>query len=68
LVRRQLLGYKLEDRGIEQDAVMALVCAVHLLRRTSDGSAMVGDFDLFGMYGDDHDKRDAMNWLRPVSR
>jgi hypothetical protein len=66
LVRRQLLGYKLEDRGIEQDAVMALVCAVHLLRRTSDGSEVTGDFDLFGMYQDDHEKRDLDNWLRPV--
>lgn len=33
-VRKQLLGYRLEDRKLEQDAVMALVCAVHLLRRT----------------------------------
>jgi hypothetical protein len=33
-VRRQLLGYKLEDRKLVQDAVMALVCAVHLVKRT----------------------------------
>lgn len=33
-VRKQLLGYRLEDRKIEQDAVMALICAVSLLRRT----------------------------------
>jgi hypothetical protein len=33
IVRRQLLGYKLEDRGIAQDAVMALVCAVYLVKR-----------------------------------
>lgn len=47
-VRRQLLGYKLEDRGIEQDAVMALVCAVYLLARTpSDGVDSV-PFDLTG--------------------
>lgn len=45
-VRKQLLGYKLEDRGIEQDAVMALVCAVYLLRRApSDGENSV-PFDL----------------------
>jgi hypothetical protein len=68
LVRRQLLGYKLEDRGIEQDAVMALVCAVHLLRRTSDGSDIAGDFDLYGMYTDGHEARDAANWMRPVRR
>ncbi len=48
-VRRQLLGYKLEDRGIEQDAVMALVCAVHLLRRTPAAALDVAKFDLFGM-------------------
>lgn len=64
LVRRQLLGYKLEDRGIEQDAVMALVCAIHLLRRTSDGVQSSGDFDLFGMYTDKHEARDAFAWLR----
>jgi len=33
-VRRQLLGYKLDDRKIEQDAVMALACAVAEVRRT----------------------------------
>lgn len=47
-VRRQLLGYKLEDRGIEQDAVMALVCAVYLLRRAPvDGLESI-PFDLSG--------------------
>lgn len=47
-VRKQLLGYKLEDRGIEQDAVMALVCAVYLLRRApTDGQSSV-PFDLSG--------------------
>jgi hypothetical protein len=47
-VRRQLLGYKLEDRGIEQDAVMALVCAVYLLRRApADGVPSI-PFDLSG--------------------
>lgn len=47
-VRRQLLGYKLEDRGIEQDAVMALVCAVHLLRITHTSDAKAAPFDLDG--------------------
>lgn len=45
-VRKQLLGYKLEDRGIEQDAVMALVCAVHLLRRAAVGGTNSVSFDL----------------------
>jgi hypothetical protein len=33
IVKRQLLGYKLDDRGIEQDAVMALACVVYLMKR-----------------------------------
>lgn len=41
-VRKQLLGYRLDDKKIEQDAVMALVCAIHLLRRTPvDGETSV---------------------------
>ena len=32
-VRRQLLGYKLDDRKIEQDAVMALAVAVDVAKR-----------------------------------
>lgn len=55
LVRRQLLGYKLDDRGIEQDAVMALVCAVHLLRRTPVAAMDSAKFDLFGMNPDPDD-------------
>jgi hypothetical protein len=47
-VRKQLLGYKQEDRKIEQDAVMALVCAVHILRRTPlDGRTSV-EFSPYG--------------------
>jgi hypothetical protein len=45
-VRRQLLRYKREDRKIEQDAVMALVCAVHLLRRTPIGGRLSVEFRL----------------------
>lgn len=67
-VRRQLLGYRLEDRGIVQDAVMALVCAVTLVRRTNDGSSMFGSFDPHGMYTEDHERMEALNWLRPVKR
>lgn len=47
-VRRQLLGYKLEDRGIEQDAVMALVCAVYLLRVAHTSEAIISEFDVDG--------------------
>ena len=35
-VRRQLLGYKLDDSKIEQDAVMALAMAVHHALRNPD--------------------------------
>jgi hypothetical protein len=44
-VRKQLLGYKLEDRKIEQDAVMALACAVALLRRTPVEGTQSSDFN-----------------------
>ncbi|MBA3583038.1 MAG: hypothetical protein H0W36_00660 [Gemmatimonadetes bacterium] len=49
-VRRQLLGYKLEDRGIEQDAVMALVCAIHLLRIAHTTDATASPFDMDGTH------------------
>ena len=45
-VRKQLLGYRLEDRKIEQDAVMALCCAVYLLRRTPIGGTTSVPFDM----------------------
>jgi predicted RNase H-like nuclease len=45
-VRKQLLQYKLDDRKIEQDAVMALVCAVYLLRRTPVDGRMSTEFRL----------------------
>ncbi len=49
-VRRQLLGYKLEDRGIEQDAVMALVVAVYLLRVMHTTDAVASPFDIDGTH------------------
>jgi hypothetical protein len=45
-VRKQLLGYRLEDRKIEQDAVMALCCAVYLVRRTPIDGMLSVPFDL----------------------
>jgi hypothetical protein len=45
-VRRQLLNYKLEDRKIEQDSVMALTCVVYLLRRTSIDGMVSTPFDM----------------------
>ena len=47
VVRRQLLGYKLDDRAIEQDAVMALACAVAEIRRIPVGGVESVDFDAF---------------------
>jgi hypothetical protein len=49
-VRRQLLGYKEQDRGIEQDAVMALVCAVYLLRVAHSSAATAAPFDVDGTH------------------
>lgn len=47
-VRKQLLRYKLEDRKLVQDAVMALVCAVYIARRTTLGSREAGKFNPYG--------------------
>jgi hypothetical protein len=47
-VRRQLLGYKLDDRKIEQDAVMALAVAVDVARRNPGASTASVSFDYFG--------------------
>lgn len=47
-VRKQLLRYKLEDRKLTQDAVMALVCAVYLARRTVLGGVDAVEFKQHG--------------------
>jgi hypothetical protein len=46
-VRRQLLGYKLDDRKIEQDAVMALAVAVDVAKRNPGAAANEVPFDYF---------------------
>lgn len=46
-VRRQLLGYKLDDKHIEQDAVMALACAVSEIRRNPPGGLTSVPFDAY---------------------
>jgi len=48
-VRRQVLGYKLDDRAIEQDAVMALACLVAEARRTPDDAEDSVAFDAFSL-------------------
>jgi len=47
-LRRQLLGYKLDDKKIEQDAVMALAVAVDVARRNPGAMEPEGEFDFFG--------------------
>jgi hypothetical protein len=46
-LRRQLLGYKLDDRKLEQDAVMALAVAVDVAKRNPGASAEQVGFDYF---------------------
>lgn len=65
-VRRQLLGYKLEDRGIEQDAVMALVCAVYLLRITHTSEATAVPFDVDGTHAFESETR-AMTYAQQLA-
>jgi hypothetical protein len=46
-LRRQLMGYKLNDKGLDTDAVMALAVAVSELRRTPGESLDSQPFDYF---------------------
>ena len=46
-LRRQLLAYVLDDRGIEQDAVMALAVAVKQVMRQMAGARSVAPFDFW---------------------
>lgn len=46
-VRRQLLGYRLDDKGIEQDAVMCLAMWAYLYRKNPAGGLEVMPFDYF---------------------
>jgi len=48
LLRRQLLGYKLADRKLDTDAVMALMLAVKMAARSIYGDARSLPFDYFG--------------------
>lgn len=51
-LRRQLMGYVLEDRKIEQDAVMALAVAVKQIMRQMAGARDSAPFDYFGGGGE----------------
>jgi len=46
-VRRQLLGYRLDDKNIEQDAVMCLAMWAHLWRKNPVGGMQAQPFDFF---------------------
>lgn len=46
-VRRQLLGYRLDDKNIEQDAVMCLAMWAWLFRKNPAGGQQVMEFDYF---------------------
>ncbi len=50
-VRRQLLGYKLEDGSIEQDAVMALAYAISEVRRNPVDGFDAIDFNAYAVDG-----------------
>lgn len=47
-LRRQLLGYRLDDRKLSTDAVMALAVAVKMANLQPDGGQQAQPFDFFG--------------------
>jgi hypothetical protein len=47
-LRRQMLSYKLDDRKIEQDAVMALAIAVRYAIRNPENAVATHTFSYFG--------------------
>lgn len=48
-LRRQLLGYKLDDRKLETDAVMALAVAIRHAARSAGETVKDADFNFFGV-------------------
>ena len=48
MLRRQMLGYKLDDRKIEQDAVMTLAMAVHHATRNPEKPLINPSFTYYG--------------------
>jgi len=65
-LRRQLLGYKLADRKLEQDAVMALAVALHVAGRMVGDNALAPEFDFFGTSRRPVDDRNVVRL--PLSR
>ena len=62
IVRRQLAGYKLNDRSIENDAVMSLACVVSEVPRNSDPDAAPVALAYFSVPGTE--ERPKMNFRR----
>ena len=48
-LRRQLLGYKIDDRKLETDAVMALAVAIRHATRSASESVKDAEFNFFGV-------------------
>lgn len=67
-LRAQLLGYKLDDRSIEQDAVMALACAVAEVRRVPAGGRQAQPFDFHSTASPDLPEGDGRRWSRTPYR
>ena len=66
-VRRQLLGYKVDDRAIEQDAVAALMCCVAEAQRMPSEASDSVPFDFYSTPPED-DGRFEFDWRRPARR
>lgn len=63
-VRRQLLGYKIDDRAIEQDAVMALAVAVAEVVRVAGATDEAMAFDFHSTGEDEVPVNDGRRWSR----
>lgn len=67
-VRRQLLGYKIDDRSIEQDAVMALACAIAEVRRAVPNGVGGLDFDFHATADNELPENDGRRWAKTPYR
>jgi hypothetical protein len=63
IVRRELLGYKLDDRKITQDAVMTLAVLVSEIRRTPGNGRTSVAFDAYAV--DAPVVKEPYRWRRP---
>jgi len=63
--RRQLLGYKIDDRALEQDFVMALAVAISEVRRSPADAQDSVPFDFYSTSLED-DGKFEFDWRRPA--